>query len=218
MESKKSELRALIQQFSLALITFYTAWVLPSRLDPYEPYGTRAAGRWIFAEGQKYGLISSLESIDDQKYGLISSLESIDDYSRNTRLLASKTAIKAIAEHPLMGLGMGRFGQYYAQNAWQFKTGAKLDPREQMTPHNGYLQLAAENGLPALVVFLGCAGLIVIRLVITRSPLATVVLASIGALATWLLVHDGLMDRLVWVSLGLGVVATQENRAEKKPT
>lgn len=196
LESNKSELRALIQQFSIALITFYTAWVLPSQLDTFEPYGSHAAGRWVLAEGQKYNLNSFIKSVDD--------------YSRNTRLVTLKVAIKAITKHPVTGIGVGRFKQFYGQNAWQFERGLRLDPREQMSPHNGYLQLAAENGLPALVVILGCAGLIVIRLVRTRSQLATVVLASIGALATWLLFHDGLHDRLVWVLLGLGVVATQQ--------
>jgi len=195
LNSKKSELRRLILQVCIASLIFLLGWSLPTNLDRYELGGNDSAGRWSLAAGQEPGLIA---------------FESWDDYSRNTRLMTLKVGIKAIAEYPLTGVGMGNFSDFYAKNYKQLQTAATLDDRELMTPHNGYLQLAAENGLPALLVVLSCIVFIALQLMKSSNPLATFALASLSGIALWLLFHDGLYERILWIILAFGVIAFQK--------
>jgi len=55
-------------------------------------------------------------------------------------------ALKMIADHPLLGVGLDNFGDRYSE--YKLPTG-----REVKRAHNNYVQLAAEMGIPGLVVF-----------------------------------------------------------------
>lgn len=74
------------------------------------------------------------------------------DASANARLLLWKSATEIAQDHPLAGTGWGTFEAMYS---------AYRDPRENTTAgvyaHNDYLQIAAEGGVPALVLLLGIA-------------------------------------------------------------
>lgn len=78
------------------------------------------------------------------------------DASTSARLQLWKSAAEIAKDHPLTGTGWGTFVSQYP---------AYRDPRENTTAgfyaHNDYLQLAAEGGIPALVLMLGIlAGLL----------------------------------------------------------
>jgi len=78
------------------------------------------------------------------------------DASTSARLLLWKSAAEIAKDHPLTGTGWGTFVAQYP---------AYRDPRENTTAgvyaHNDYVQLAAEGGIPALVLMLGIlAGLL----------------------------------------------------------
>lgn len=85
------------------------------------------------------------------------------------RLLIWQTAREMIAAHPIIGIGTGTFGaQYQPYRALvfeQLKEPASTYPagepsyNETGQAHNDYLQLAAENGLVGLALFLGLVGL-----------------------------------------------------------
>jgi O-antigen ligase len=72
------------------------------------------------------------------------------DASTSARLLLWKSAAEIAKDHPLSGTGWGSFAAQYP---------AYRDPRENTTAgiyaHNDYVQLAAEGGIPALVLMLG---------------------------------------------------------------
>jgi probable O-glycosylation ligase (exosortase A-associated) len=71
-----------------------------------------------------------------------------DEESKQARLVAWQAGTRMIANHPLMGVGLGNFRILMPQYE---------DPRtkNQNIAHNSYLEVAAELGLPALAVFLG---------------------------------------------------------------
>lgn len=73
-----------------------------------------------------------------------------EDVSTNARLMLWKSAAEIAKDHPLTGTGWGTFVAQYP---------AYRDPRENTTAgfyaHNDYVQLAAEGGIPALILLLG---------------------------------------------------------------
>lgn len=82
-----------------------------------------------------------------------------EDVSTNARLMMWKSAAEIAKDHPLTGTGWGTFGAQYP---------AYRDPHENSTSgfyaHNDYVQLAAEGGIPALVLMLGIAAGLLLQL------------------------------------------------------
>lgn len=70
--------------------------------------------------------------------------EDITDSSATSRILVWKGALEMIKEHPLFGVGQGMFPHLIG----------KYVPLGGMDAHNTYLIIAAEMGVPALLVFL----------------------------------------------------------------
>jgi putative inorganic carbon (hco3(-)) transporter len=68
--------------------------------------------------------------------------------ARNARFELWSAGLKMVGSHPLLGVGLGNFksmaGRY-----------SGLGPDLQLLAHNGYLDVAAEVGLPALAALLG---------------------------------------------------------------
>ena len=81
------------------------------------------------------------------------------DASTSARLLLWKSAAEIAKDHPLTGTGWGTFAAQYP---------AYRDPRENTTAgvyaHNDYIQLAAEGGIPALVLMLGILASLLLQL------------------------------------------------------
>ena len=90
--------------------------------------------------------------------------------SLNYRLLTWRASLHMIAHHPLLGSGPGTFKLLFLPTLADYLRG--LDPlsywglTEKMNePHNEYLQLAAETGLPGLgFLLLFCGGTICVAL------------------------------------------------------
>ncbi len=76
------------------------------------------------------------------------------DGSVNLRLQYWQVALQMIKDHPLLGVGPDNF-----INAYPSYRTVELDTAERNTSnskaHNGYLQMAATMGLPALIVYFG---------------------------------------------------------------
>lgn len=177
LRGQHRQMRGLALHATIALLAVLLAWAAPTRIDPYEPGGERSAGRW-------------------------GTLDSGEDYSSASRLIAFQVAAKAATEYPLTGVGLGRFPDYYAKHYAEYLTSAAVDPRAQMTPHNGYAQFVAEVGIPAFLVFLGWFGWLLRQAAKSTEPAALALQASIVGMAGWLLFHDGLYDRQLWILLG----------------
>lgn len=67
---------------------------------------------------------------------------------KDARLVAWKAGLRMIRTHPLVGVGLGNFRPTMVQYT---------DPGVEMVSlaHNTYVEIAAELGIPALIVFLG---------------------------------------------------------------
>ena len=80
-----------------------------------------------------------------------------NDYRRDSagaRLIIWRNSLKLIKMHPFAGIGLNNFGAHYARTAIGSKKDSMLEfnhgPRNA---HNDYLQIAAELGLPAVILF-----------------------------------------------------------------
>ncbi|MFK2892796.1 O-antigen ligase family protein [Dyella flagellata] len=68
------------------------------------------------------------------------------------RLELWRTAKQAFVEHPLAGVGAGRFGQYVREQVALHRSDAVIVQYEHA--HNEYLEAAAAGGLPGLIIIL----------------------------------------------------------------
>ena len=68
------------------------------------------------------------------------------------RLAMWRTAARAFATHPVIGIGVGEFAEYTRQEITAGRSNPVIDRYNQ--PHNEYLDAAANGGLPGLLVLL----------------------------------------------------------------
>lgn len=73
------------------------------------------------------------------------------------RLAMWKTALKAIADYPLTGYGLGNFELAYQRHAFPVIEDWVQFSRTTAFAHNEYLQMAVELGIPALAFLLLCS-------------------------------------------------------------
>jgi O-antigen ligase len=71
----------------------------------------------------------------------------IDASNSHSRIMAWKAGMRMIADHPVLGVGLGRFKPLMPQYADKGTTTDTI-------AHNTYIEVAAELGLPSLLVFL----------------------------------------------------------------
>lgn len=78
------------------------------------------------------------------------------NYNSNPRILMWRTTIEMIKEYPVLGAGLGTFNSYFLYNVDNVFEGAKLSAagRKHEKPHNLYLFIAAEQGIPSLAIYL----------------------------------------------------------------
>ena len=68
------------------------------------------------------------------------------------RLEMWRTGLRAFAAHPVIGIGLGEFGEYTRQEIAAGRTNPVIGRYNQ--PHNEYVEAAATGGLPGLLVLL----------------------------------------------------------------
>lgn len=112
-------------------------------------------------------------------------------------------ATRMLRENPFSGLGAGDFGAEFRQYTpdWRFR-------QSRGHAHNGYLQLAAESGIPGLVSFVAWCGVTVSALTggMSSSRSAVERMLAVGSMATFVafMVHS-MVDYLNVLSLGIQI-------------
>jgi O-antigen ligase len=78
------------------------------------------------------------------------------NYNTNPRLLMWRTTLEMIKKHPVFGAGLGTFNSHFLYNVDNVFEGAKLSAvnRKHEKPHNLYLFIASEQGIPSLIIYL----------------------------------------------------------------
>lgn len=136
-----------------------------------------------------------------------------EDASVSYRADLADVALRIAAENPFWGIGPGMFS--YEEG--RFRLG-----RYATDPHNMFLLIASEYGLPALLLFLGAVGLVVVRGGAAfrragdreRAVILGTHTALAAALVAGLTVSFVVNDRLFWIVVGLCCAAARlEERA-----
>jgi O-antigen ligase len=146
------------------------------------------------------------------------------DTSFYGRLLYYQAALRGIQDHPLVGIGFENFRIIYPRYRVPLDNEIFSDTIPTMV-HNGYLQTALTNGVPALILYLVFLAMILSRLwktfrksvrnrqkVLVLTFLASMVGFLIQDLSGWL---DIALTPFFWVILGLSLALTNERGAEK---
>ena len=87
--------------------------------------------------------------------------QKVADYNVTTRYDAWNAAAELAVEKPLLGVGPGNFRFYYNE-----QTGRPVGTHNLYVAHNAYLDVAAELGLLAMILFLVYLGMIMSRLTV----------------------------------------------------
>jgi O-antigen ligase len=161
-------------------------------------------------------LLGSVVTLQAEKAGpftvaaRLQSFRDFQDLSFRTRLFFWKSALITLAENPLAGTGPGGFPTAALQHRDLEPVETRYPPRTPENPHNQYLTVAAEAGLPG-VLFLG--GLLVLFFYRGRAGGGLEAAGLLGAgAAHWanqLFISSTLTTEVLWVFL-VALAASRE--------
>ncbi len=145
------------------------------------------------------------------------------DGAMRSRFTEAAAAGMMFLDHPLTGVGPGMYPVYYAQYAKKVGMAVKNRPRQ---PHNLYLGVAAELGLPGLLSLLAVLFMTLYYLVLARARCAVVrpelanlasalMLALVAYMASGLFLHFAFI-RYFWLFMALAGATSHVALAESR--
>lgn len=151
---------------------------------------------------------------------------SVEDASLTGRINAIKVGWYMTRDHPLTGVGIGNFGTRFADYQRLYGIDGP-----SLAPHNLYLEMSAESGIPGLLawlVFFGIGLLLALRarallgwLDTGREPSGTTLLAggAVAAITGWAVVSIVLhIDNLQILAIPMTIAASLDLAARRRVT
>ena len=143
-----------------------------------------------------------------------------DLQARNARLELWAAGLRMVASHPVLGVGLGNFKAMAARYSGL--------PELRLISHNGYLDVAAEAGLPALAALLGVlyfswrTAARVRQQTRKEGPLvlhhaALGIEAGLVGFAVAMIFVSGLFLKLFWLMVFLSMRLPHLQRQERRP-
>jgi len=138
--------------------TVWVAWALAALPRPER---TRILRFLLGAGALLVLLLGAVVTMQAEKAGpftvaaRLQSFRDFQDLSFRTRLFFWKSALITTAENPLAGTGPGGFPAAALQHRDLEPVETRYPPRTPENPHNQYLTVAAETGLPGLLLLAG---------------------------------------------------------------
>jgi O-antigen ligase len=134
--------------------------------------------------------------------------------SNRERVRYLETAAALIRQHPLLGVGLERFGSAYLT--------ARHATRGPDDPHNAYLMVAVELGVPALGCYIFLLAVVLVtsyRLAESADDDQAPMRFALSASATGLMVFqlfsaEPLSSRILWVVMALAIASPPEDLRE----
>jgi O-antigen ligase len=164
------------------------------------------------------GLAAKLSPAAAARFSTLTQIS--QDENLRQRFVLYRAAVRAIREHPIAGIGFENFRNSYPS----YRTAEDIYFFDNVIPtmvHNGYLETALSNGIPALLLYFALVGTVLITLVKElqreknrdRYDLLLGLLAVLSAylvqdLVGWL---DMALTSAFWITLGLAANLAREN-------
>ena len=127
---------------------------------------------------------------------------SVTDYSAMTRVITIKVGLRAIKDYWITGVG--NYQKYYQESNDRFLVKYKIDQTPDMTPHNSYIQLFSEFGIPLSLLLIWYIFSLMKDAMQNCINLNSIALqSSLMGMFIYLFFHDGLYERQVWILLGI---------------
>lgn len=96
------------------------------------------------------GTSALLPMIPEKYWERAKTISDFSDPAIQARLDTWKTGLGMIADHPVRGVGLGAFRYEYTMRAYM---SSDVKTRASLFSHNAYMQIGAEVGVPALIIF-----------------------------------------------------------------
>jgi O-antigen ligase len=167
----------IVRTWRARLAAAAAALVVAAIFVPYPVYIARLFGQTVTADSPYLNIISNVAGArisswnPDTAEGEVSITE---------RILATEAGLRMAADHPLLGVGPGRFGVEYQTPAYHSATAT----RALISAHDFLPEVAAEFGLPMLVLIvlaLAAAGISALKVAIRRDGLGRFAAIGFGA-------------------------------------
>ena len=187
--------------------------------------GWKFIGAMLLAIVMLAGVTAKLSPVVGQRFATLT--QPGQDASLKQRFVLYRAALRAIGDHPIVGVGLDNFRNSYpsyrsTEDSYYFKN---IIPT---MVHSGYLQAALTNGIPALLLYLALVAGVLIKLGrqvareqdCDRRDLLLGFLAVLSAylvqdLVGWL---DMAVTSVFWVMLGLALnLASQDAQSSTRP-
>lgn len=97
------------------------------------------------------GTIALLPLIPEKYWERAKTISDLSDPAIQARLDTWKIGIEMMGDHPIRGVGLGTFKYEYVARAF---INQDVKTKASLFSHNAYIQIGAELGIPALLVFL----------------------------------------------------------------
>jgi len=112
------------------------------------------------------------------------------------------SALRAAAASPLLGWGPGLFGEVFEIFKFPFFDGISFYGHSTLHAHSEFLNLAAEAGFPAALLFLLAAGSVLLTGGVKKLPLKLCALTVLVQAGADMIFCSGAVSLLFWGSLG----------------
>jgi len=97
------------------------------------------------------GTLVLLPMIPQKYWERAKTISDFSDPAIQARLDTWKTGFEMMGDHPIAGVGLGAFRYEYTMRA---RMSSDVKTRVSLFSHNAYIQIGAEMGIPALIVFI----------------------------------------------------------------
>ena len=175
--------------------------------------GWNVAGAMLLGMLVLAGVAAKLSPVVAERFATLTNISR--DESLRQRLMYQQAALRAVGDHPLAGIGFENFRNAYPGYRSADDVNFFDNNVIPTMVHNGYLEAALNNGIPALLLYLALVTLALVKLVRElaraqdrdRRDLLLGFLAALGAylvqdLFGWL---DMALTSAFWVTLGLAL-------------
>jgi O-antigen ligase len=169
---------------TLALVVAFIIFFWTNRLKPSQLIVVLVLGivMMLFAPPAYYERVLTIRDILPTAGGGVNIHE---DRAVQGRASENLTALRMVAENPLLGVGLNNFPYLYQEYT---KTLGLAPSATRRSPHNLYLEVAAETGLLGLTVFLLLIGFAIRSIIYARKKFVQAGMDDYANLATGFLI------------------------------